>query len=317
MLRTGSITLFGGTGFIGRHLVRRLAKTGAVIRVATRDAEKVLPLKPMGDVGQIVAVPGSIRSDESVAHAIDASNTVINLTGILYEKGRDTFQSVHVEAAARIARLAKERGAKNLIHMSALGAGAGSTSSYARSKAAGEQAVRLFFPDAAIFRPSIVFGPDDNFFNLFATLARVSPILPLIGGGMTKFQPVYVDDVAAALQRAIGNPEMRGSTYELGGPQIYSFRELMELLLRVTGQRRWLVPVPWWFASLKAFFFEYMPRPPLTRDQIELLKTDNIIRNPQTKTLQNLGITPMAAELILPTYLGRFRKNSEESRVPG
>ncbi|MDX2027088.1 MAG: complex I NDUFA9 subunit family protein [Alphaproteobacteria bacterium] len=317
MLKPDSITIFGGTGFIGRHLVRRLAKTGAAIRIVTRDAEKVLPLKPMGDVGQIVAVHGSIRSDETVATAIASSCSVINLTGILYEKGRDNFQSVHVEAAARIARLAKDHGAKNLIHMSALGADAGSASAYARSKAAGEQAVRLFFPDAVVFRPSIVFGPEDNFFNLFATLARFSPVLPLIGGGHTKFQPVYAGDVAAAMQRAIELPDARGKVFELGGPKTYSFRELLETMLRVTGKRRWFLPLSWKLAMFQAAFLEKLPRPLLTRDQIELLKSDNIIRSPQAKTLKDLGLAPTALEIILPTYLGRFRGALQESRISG
>jgi NADH dehydrogenase len=305
------ITIFGGTGFIGRHVIRRLARTGAIIRVPTRDPEKALPLKPMGDVGQIVPFACSLRNDDAVAEAIGRSETVINLIGILHKKGRDTFQTIHVETAARIARLAKQNGAQHFVHMSALGASDQSSSSYARSKAAGERAVRTFFPGAVLIRPSIVFGPEDNFFNLFATLARFLPILPLIGGGVTKFQPVYVGDVAEAVSQSLRRPEAQGACYELGGPQIYSFRELLELMLRVTRQKRGFVNLPWPMAKVHAGLHELLPlpRPLITRDQVELLKTDNVIRDPQTKTLGNLGISPTALEVILPTYLGRFRKN--------
>ena len=195
------ITIFGGSGFIGRHTVRRLAGEGAIIRVPTRDPENALVLKPAGNVAQVVPIACNIRSDNSVAAAIGRSDAVINLLGILFERGRNTFEALHVETAARIARLAKEQGATQFIQMSALGADAGSFSVYARSKAAGEQAVRTFFPEAAILRPSIVFGPEDNFFNLFATLARFFPALPLINNGATNFQPVYVGDVAKAIER--------------------------------------------------------------------------------------------------------------------
>ena len=238
MPHLNQITVFGGTGFIGRHLIQRLAKTGAIIRVPTRDPEKALVLKPAGEIGQIVPFACSTRSDAAIAEAIGASDAVINLIGILYKKGHDTFQAVHVETAARIARIAQQNGTRHLVHLSALGSDNGSLSSYARSKAAGERAVRTFFPDAVLIRPSIVFGPEDNFFNLFATLARYSPVLPLIGGGMTRFQPVYVGDVAESILRTLQRPEAQGTTYELGGPQVYSFRELLELMLHITGQRR-------------------------------------------------------------------------------
>ena len=217
------ITVFGGTGFIGRHLIRRLAKTGAIIRVPTRDMEKALLLKPMGDVGQIVPITCNIQNDTSIAAAIGPSDAVINLVGILFEKGRKTFQSVHVETAARIARIAKEQGAARFVHISAIGAEATSASHYARSKASGEAAVRAFFPQATILRPSIVFGPEDDFFNRFAGMARLSPFLPLIGGGATKFQPVYVGDVAEAIIRAIEIPACAGKIFELGGPENTEF----------------------------------------------------------------------------------------------
>ncbi len=315
MLTQPQITVFGGTGFIGRHIVRRLAKTGATICLPTRDLERALVLKPMGNIGQIAPFYGSARNDTSVAQAIERSDTVINLIGILYEKGQNTFQSVHVETAARIARIAKENGATNFIHMSALGASDSAASSYARSKAAGEQAVRMFFPEAVIARPSIVFGPEDNFFNMFAGLARFSPILPLIGGGASKFQPVYAGDVAEAFAQCLHDPEVRGKLYEFGGPQIYSFRQLIELMLQVIDRRRLLINLPWSLASLQAFFMEFMPHPLLTRDQIKLLKSDNVLSGAQMNGLHALGIAPTALEMILPTYLGWLRKNPREHYV--
>ncbi len=221
-----------------------------------------------------------------------------------------------MSAAARIARLAKEAGAKHFVHMSALGTSETSASSYARSKAAGEQAVRMFFPDAAIIRPSIVFGPEDNFFKLFATLARYSPALPLIGGGMTKFQPVYVGDVAEAILRSLNEQDAQGVSYELGGPQIYSFRELIEMILHLTGRKRFLFDVSWPLAKIHAALHEILPlpRPLITRDQVELLKTDTIVRAGQTNGLRALGIAPTALEIILPTYLDRFRKTLESKQ---
>ena len=307
MIPARQITVFGGSGFIGRHLVRHLAPDGAIIRVPTRDLEKALPLKPAGNVGQIVPVFCSTRSDMSVARAIGKSDAVVNLIGIIHERGRNNFQAVHVEAAARIARLAREEGAKSFVHMSALGADAQSASKYARSKAAGEQAVRTFFPDAAIMRPSLVFGPEDGFFNLFASLSRFLPVLPLIGGGGTKFQPVYVGDVASAIRTALVQREAKGRVFELGGPRVYTFRELLELIMEETGRKRVLVNVPWALAKLKATFAQMLPHPILTRDQVELLKIDNVVRDPQAKNLRDLSITPTALEMILPTYMDRFR----------
>jgi NADH dehydrogenase len=305
------ITVFGGSGFIGRHLVRRLAKTGAVIRVPTRHPEKALILKPMGDIGLIAPFACSLRSDDAVAEAIGSSDTVINLLGILHQKGRNTFQAVHVEAAARIARIAKQNGVKHLVHMSALGASAASASLYARSKADGEHAVSTFFPYATIMRPSIIFGPEDRFFNLFATLARYLPVLPLIGGGVTKFQPVYVGDVAEAIELSLARADARATTYELGGPAIYSFRELLEIMMRITGRRRGFIDMPWGFAKIHAALHELLPlpQPLITRDQVELLKSDNVVgARTSAKTLRDLGMTPTALEVILPTYLDRFRR---------
>ena len=307
MTHVQKITVFGGTGFIGRHLVRRLAKAGHSVRIPTRDPDKALFLKPMGDVGQIVPVRCNPQADSSVAAALAGADVVINLMGILYETRRQKFQTVHVEDAARLARLAKEHGVHRLLHLSALGAHSHSPSRYARTKALGEQAVRTFFPHATLFRPSIVFGPEDGFFNLFAGLARLSPILPLIGGGTTRFQPVYVGDVAEALVTALENPATAGQLYELAGPQIYTFRALLEMMLRDTGQRCGLVSIPWCLAKFQAAFLEKLPAPLLTRDQVELLKRDNIADS-QQKNLRSLGLTATPLEIILPTYLGRFRK---------
>lgn len=304
-----TITIFGASGFLGRHIVRQLAKTGATIRVPTRNVEKAMLLKPMGDVGQVVPFMSSVRSDAAVSKAIGSSDIVINLLGILYEKGRDTFQALHVEAAARIARLAREQGTKHFIHVSAIGADANSGAAYARSKAAGEQAVRTFFPDAVILRPSIVFGPEDDFFNRFSLLSRFAPALPLIGGGMTKFQPVYVGDIADAVMEILKNPAAQGQTYELGGPQIYIFRDLMVMMLHMTGRKRFLAPVPWWLAKLKATFLQMMPQPLLTRDQVELLKTDNVVGS-RAETFEDLGINPTAVEVIVPGYLRNTRVKS-------
>ncbi len=312
-----NITILGASGFLGRHVVRRLATTGAVIRVPTRNPEKALALKPMGGPGQIVPILCHPRNDASVTNAIGAPDAVLNLVGILYERGQDTFQALHVEAAARIARVARERGARTFIHVSALGANATSPSSYARSKANGEQAVRAFFPEATILRPSLVFGPEDDFFNRFAAWSCVLPFLPLIGGGTTRFQPVYAGDVAEACLRALQNPNAQGRTYELGGPQTYSFRELLEMVLTLTGRRTRLLDIPWGMAKMKAALLNLLPRPPLTPDQVELLKTDNVLRGSAgIGTLQDLGIAPTALEIILPTYLGRFRLNRESDRSP-
>jgi uncharacterized protein YbjT (DUF2867 family) len=299
-------TIFGASGFLGRHLVRRLAKTGAVIRAAVRHPVQAGYLKPMGDVGQIVPIGVDIGRDRDIAAAVAGADLVVNLVGILYQGGGQRFHSVQAEGPARIARAAAAAGATSLVQVSAIGADPHSRSLYAQSKAAGEAAVRDLFPAAAILRPSIMFGPEDHFFNRFATLARFSPALPLIGGGHTKFQPVYVGDVAAAIMAALMQPQAKGKLYELGGPRIYSFRDLMQLMLRAIGRRRLLVNLPFGLAKFEAAFLELLPVPPLTRDQVELLKRDNVVA-PGALGLADLGIQPTAVEAILPTYLDRFR----------
>ncbi len=300
------VTVFGGSGFIGRHLVRRLAKRGWRVRIATRNPNDALFLKTAGAVGQIVPTFANIRDDHSVGAAVAGADHVVNLVGILYESGRQTFGAVHHEAAGRIARAAADAGASRVIQVSAIGAAPESRSRYARSKAAGERAVLEAFPDATILRPSIVFGPEDGFFNLFAAVARLSPFLPLIGGGRTRFQPVYVGDLADATLACLDRVDSKGRTYELGGPTVYTFRQLMELLLKTIGRERALLTVPWTIAGLQAMVLGLLPKPLLTRDQLAQLKSDNVVTE-GALTLADLGITPTAAELILPTYLDRFR----------
>jgi uncharacterized protein YbjT (DUF2867 family) len=299
-------TVFGGAGFVGRYVVQRLARAGWRIRVPARNPDSALFLKPLGDVGQIVPMAANIRNELSVRRAIEGSGAVFNLIGILSERGRQSFDAVHREGAERIARIAAEMGAERLLHVSALGADPQSPAVYARSKAAGEAAVRAAFPAVTIFRPSIVFGPEDDFFNRFARLTRLLPALPLIGGGKTRFQPVYVGDVADAMAAALAEPKTMGQIFELGGPQTYSFRELMEILLAAVGRRRWLVPVPFPVAAVQGAVLSLLPNPPLTRDQVKLLKRDNVISG-LFPGLTELGVRPTALEAVIPTYLDRFR----------
>ena len=300
------VTVFGGSGFIGRYVVKRLAQQGWVIRVAVRRPSRAQFLKPLGDVGQITPLRAPVQDEAAVRDAVAGADAVINLVGLLYEKGRQNFEAVHFEGARRIAQAAAAAGVEHLVQVSAIGSHPNAEADYARSKAAAEAAVRLAFPAAVVLRPSIVFGPEDGFFNLFAAMARLSPVLPLVGGGRTRFQPVYVGDVAEAVVKALTDPACAGKSYELGGPRVYSFKELLELMLAEIRRRRLLVPLPFWVASLEATFLELMPVPLLTRDQVKLLKHDNVVGR-DTLTLENLGIAPTAVELIIPTYLERYR----------
>jgi uncharacterized protein YbjT (DUF2867 family) len=299
-------TVFGGAGFIGRYLVQRLARAGWRIRIPARNPDAALFLKPLGDVGQIVPMAANIRNELSVRRAIEGAGAVFNLVGILSERGRQSFDAVHREGAERIARISAEMGAERLLHISALGADPQSPSAYARSKAAGEVAVRNAFPGATLFRPSIVFGPEDDFFNRFARMSRMLPALPLIGGGKTRFQPVYVGDVADAMVTALADPKTMGQIFELGGPQTYSFRELMEILLAEIRRKRWLVPVPFAVAAVQGAVLSLLPNPPLTRDQVKLLKRDNVVSG-LFAGLTELGVRATALEAVIPTYLDRFR----------
>ncbi len=307
-MATRLVTVFGASGFVGRHVVQRLAVKGLLVRAAVRYPDDALFLKPMGCVGQITPVQANIRDERSVRAAVAGADAVVNLVGILYESGKQRFDAVQAAGAAAVAKAATAAGASALVHVSALGAAPGSPSRYARSKAAGEDAVRAAFPNAAILRPSVLFGPQDGFFNRFARMAQFSPCLPVFGRtGGTKFQPVYVGDVADAVVKCIEDPAARGKIYELGGPRVYSTAEVMRLVMAETGRRRLLVPVPFWLGSILGFFGGLLPVPPVTADQIKLLKKDSV---PSGKLpgLRDLGIEPTAAELIVPTYLDAYRR---------
>lgn len=304
------VTVFGGSGFVGRNLVRALAARGARVKVAVRDVDFALFLKPMGDPGQVTPVLANIRMPASVAAAVEGADAVVNLVGILYKSGNNDFESVQADGARHVAEAAAKAGVKRLIQVSAIGADAEGESAYARTKGLGEAAARESFPGATIVRPSVIFGPDDGFFNRFGALARFSPFLPLIGGGHTRFQPVYVGDVALALVAAIEDPAAVGQTYELGGPTTYTFRELMEHVLKITGLKRVLLPLPFAIAKLDAAFLQLLPKPPLTIDQVKLLARDNVV-SPGAKTLADLGIAqPTPLEAVSPYVLRRYRKGS-------
>jgi uncharacterized protein YbjT (DUF2867 family) len=307
------ITIFGGSGFLGRHLVRALARRHYRIRVAVRRPDLAGHLQPLGRVGQIHAVQANVRHAGSVDAAAGDADVVINLVGILFERGRQRFDTVQAFGAEQIALAAANHGAR-MIHVSAIGADENSTAAYARSKAEGERSVRAATPEAVIVRPSIMFGPEDDFFNKFAALARLLPALPLIGGGVTRFQPVFVGDVAEAICRAVDGLARPGMIYEAGGPEVRSFRELIEYVLAVTERKRLLVPLPFPIAKLQAAFLQWLPKPLLTPDQVELLKTDNVVSDAakrEGRTLDGLGIAPVAMEVVVPSYLWRFRKTGQ------
>jgi uncharacterized protein YbjT (DUF2867 family) len=307
------VTIFGGSGFLGRHIVRALCKRGYRIRVAVRRPDLAFHLQPLGRVGQIHAVQANLRYPASVQAAARGAHVVINLVGILFERGKQRFAAVQAEGPGIVAEAAAAAGAC-MIHVSALGADPGSPALYARTKAAGEQAVRAALPAATIFRPSIVFGPEDAFFNKFAAMARVSPILPLIGGGHTRFQPVFAGDVAEAIARAADGAVKGGLTYELGGPDVRTFRQLMEFILATIERRRLLVPLPFALAEFQAWFLQFMPKPLVTPDQIRLLGRDNVVSDEarrEGRTLQDLGIEPHSIAAIVPSYLWRFRKSGQ------
>jgi uncharacterized protein YbjT (DUF2867 family) len=306
-MRSRRTAVLGGSGFIGRYVVKRLAARGDVIAVGCRNAEEAKFLKPMGDVGQIMPLNVGIGDERLLPVFLAGNDSLVNCVGILEEKGPQTFELVHHTSPARLARLAREAGIERFVHISAIGADLRSSSAYARTKAAGEQAVRDAFPTVTILRPSVVFGTEDQFFNRFAAMAMVLPVLPLIGGGETRFQPVYVGDVADGVIRCLEDPTTAGRIYELGGPKIYSLRELFALLLDEIHRKRWFVDVPFRLAEFQARLMSILPNPPLTPDQVELLKRDNVVSS-GALTLASLGIAPTAAEVILPTYLDRFRR---------
>ena len=307
------VTVFGGSGFLGRHVVRALAKLGYRIRVAVRRPELAGFLQPLGQVGQIHAMQANVRHAASVEAAAREADMVINLVGILFERGRQRFDAVQSFGAEAVARAAAAVGAR-LIHVSAIGADEGAPSCYARSKAVGERLVLAAVPSAVIMRPSVLFGPEDDFFNKFAAIARFSPALPLVGGGQTRFQPVFAGDVASAIVAAIEDRAKDGEVYELGGPEVLSFKELMQFLLATIERRRLLVPIPFALAKFQAGFLQFLPKPLLTPDQVELLRGDAIVSETakrEGRTLEALGIEPLAMAAVVPLYLWRFRKSGQ------
>lgn len=308
------VTVFGGSGFLGRHVIRALAKRDYRIRVGVRRPDLAGHLQPLGKVGQIHAVQANLRYPASVQAAARGASVIVNLVGILAEGGAQTFDAIQAKGAETVARAASEIGAR-VVHVSAIGADANSTSRYARAKAAGEAAVLAAAPSATIMRPSVVFGPEDHFTNRFAGLARLSPVLPLIGGGLTKLQPVYAGDVATAIADAVDGKTTAGATYELGGPEVMTMREILEVILRVTERNCLLAPLPFALAKFKAAFLQFAPGDfKLTPDQVELLRHDNVVSDAAKAaglTLEGLGITPDSLEAVTPSYLWRYRKTGQ------
>lgn len=299
-------TVFGGTGFIGRAIVWRLAKAGWIVRVPTRSLSKAATLLPYGAVGQIVPLPWRLGFPQQTLNLVKGADLVVNLLGILAERGKSTFDAVQVDAAAEIAAASVDEGVRHFVHLSAIGADAASPSVYAQTKAAGEAAVLKHFPRAVILRPSIVFGPEDDFFNRFAGMTTLSPFLPLIGGGKTRFQPVYVGDVADAVLSTLSHSEAAGQTYELGGPEVLTFKALLQRMLATMRRCRVLLPLPWGVAKGLALVTSWLPKPPLTGDQIKLLARDNVVAG-EARTLKDLGLEPTPLSAVLPGYLGRYR----------
>ncbi|MDX5351286.1 MAG: complex I NDUFA9 subunit family protein [Paracoccaceae bacterium] len=314
------VTIFGGSGFVGRYIARRMAKEGWRVRVAVRRPNEALFVRPYGVVGQVEPVACNIRDDASVRSVIRGADAVVNCVGILNRSGRNTFDAVQAEGAGRIARIAAAEGVANLVHVSAIGADAGSDSDYARTKGEGEAAVLAGFPNAVILRPSIIFGTEDGFFNRFAGMTRMGPILPVVGAG-TRFQPVYVDDVAAAAVKGVLGEAAPG-VYELGGPEVDTFRGLMGRMLKVIQRRRAVVNVPFFLARIMGFAFDAVQAVTLglvenkmiTRDQVRNLARDNVV-SPGAKGLADLGITPTAMEAVLPDYLWRFRPSGQFAAI--
>jgi uncharacterized protein YbjT (DUF2867 family) len=321
------ITVFGGSGFLGRYVVRALAQRGWRVKVASRRPDLAFHLQPLGRVGQIHAVQANVRYPASLAAALQGSDAVVNLVGILAEQGMQNFEAVQFFGARAVARAAAEHGITQLVQMSAIGAMPEGTSDYARTKGRAEEAVREAVPGAVVIRPSVLFGPEDDFFNRFAALARISPVLPLIGGGATRFQPAFVGDVAEAVARVLEGRGVAGITYELGGPDVRSFRDIMAFICATTGRKRVLLPVAAKLAYYPAMLSEIanglalgaLPSMfQLTRDQLKLLESDNIV-SPQAeaeaRTFAGLGVQPQSLEVIAPTYLYRFRKTGQFDRT--
>jgi uncharacterized protein YbjT (DUF2867 family) len=310
------VTVFGGSGFVGRYVVQALARTGCRVRVAVRRPDLANFLQPLGGIGQIHAVQANLRYEASIRKAVEGADGVVNLVGVLQQGGKQTFRALQGVGAGLTARAAREMGARSFVHISAIGANRLSRSAYARTKAEGEDLARRAFPGAIIMRPSIIFGPEDEFFNRFAAMARISPMMPLIGGGRTRFQPVYVGDVAKAVIAGLDGRAKPGVIYELGGPRVYTFRELLDLVAEYTEHRRRYLPIPFLVAKLQGWFLQFLPNAPLTLDQVRMLQTDNVVSKEaisEARTLEALGIEPQAVEAIVPGYLVRFRPKGEFS----
>jgi NADH dehydrogenase len=303
------VTVFGGSGFVGRHVVDALARRGYRVRVAVRKPEVAYYMQPLGNIGQIQLVQANIRHRWSIERAVKGADYVVNLVGILSESGKQRFNTVHAIGAKHVAEVVAAAGLP-LLHMSALGADLKSASEYARTKAEAERQVLSIKPDAVILRPSVIFGPEDQFFNKFSSMSRFSPFMPLIGGGKTQFQPVYVGDVAEVVARAVEGKLQAGKAYELGGAEVLTLRRCMELSLEVINRKRIFVNLPWWVASLQGKILGLLPNPPLTSDHVKLLKSNNVVSQEAADadlTLEGLGIKPQAVDAILPSYLWRFR----------
>ena len=317
------VTIFGGSGFIGRHLVRHFAAQGWRVRVAVRDIQRAAFLKPAGDLGQISLVPASVLDPASIGRAVQGADAVVNLVGALFEKGgKRSFNALHVVGAENVAKAAHAAGVSHLVQMSALGADAHATSKYARSKAEGEKAARDAFPKATIIRPCVVFGPEDGFFNLFGMIAQYSPILPFFtntvphaaGGGGPRFQPVYVGYVVNAIAQSLDGAAHQGQVYELAGPRIYDMREVLNIVNETALRRRWVAGFPFFVASFNAFFLQILPKPLLTPDQVKMLKLGNVATG-RLPGLAAFGIAPTTVEVVVPTYLKRFRPVQQNKKL--
>ncbi|KKJ77956.1 3-beta hydroxysteroid dehydrogenase [Kiloniella litopenaei] len=302
------VTVFGGTGFVGRYVVARLAKAGWHVRIAVRDRTQSSFLSCCGDVGSVTSVYVDVTNKDALAQVISGSAAVVNLIGILFEGGRQRFDNLHSVLPGMLAEISQKNEVSAFVQISAIGADVSSPSAYGRSKGEGEAAVLKSFPSASVLRPSIVFGPEDDFFNRFARMAAVSPFLPLVGGGVAKFQPVYVGDVAEAVFRSVERPEeYGGKIYELGGPRVLSFRDCLDLLQKYTGCSRSYLALPFPVAYVQALFMELLPQPPLTRDQLKMLKKDNVVAS-TALGFDEFNISPVDVEVVLPTYLKMYSR---------
>ncbi len=315
------VTVFGGSGFLGRQVARALARRGFRVRAAMRRPDLAGALQPCGGPGQVVAIQANIRPDHrwSIERAVEGADAVVNLVGILAESSRQSFATVQAEGARAIAEVTRAAGIGSMVHVSAIGAAADSTSVYATSKAAGEAAVLATLPNSVILRPSVMFGPDDDFFNKLGLIASLSPVMPLIGGGHTRFQPVFVRDVAEAIATAVEGKAKAGTTYELGGPEVKTFRDCAALVAQVAHRKPFMVPVPFAIAAFEARFLQMLPKPLLTVDQVELLKSDNVVSDAavaEGRTLAGLGIDPVSIEAELESYIWRFRPRGQFERRP-